>query len=590
MGKKNLINRGNLVPAQQTKLGDGMRLVPADIPMTVDPTDPDVGIDVHEWSAVHIVAYADDLTYTSLYATIRPWRWYSTSRGGHTVAGGGNPIGRWVPDKLVEIALDPAECSPQRGAVAAWATLSASKMYWQVISITDSSGVGGEPDWLIVQPYGISKYDECCNPTVAMAPGVGPVLSEATHDEPVIADGPQIMFEAKDFDGAALPNAVAEGDAVRPAASMRGVQYTMPVSEDGSATPLVVHSGVISAAVGGTVGFMGMVEAKDFDGLPFPNTVAEGDAVRPAHSLSGVGYSMLVSEDGDKTPMVQHNVAITDVAGGTIGLMGMLETKLCDGSVFPNVVAAEGNAARPAGSLYGVAWSSLVTQTGADTPLLENGTAISDANGGTAVVIAGAEARSSQPAAEAEGDGVRLITNVYKALITAAFDYASQSDRVQEVYPLNDKYYPGSNVDVTNVAAQGTIYWPSAAGDTIDSWKDFDAHLYVKGGTNGENNAQIDIYLDISSGMQIGGATQWEDSSLSGFVVGSTSTPGDADQTIRELTETSVISSVGSTAASRVVDWDNLNTRLWRFRIVVTLFDPTTTNAEYHIWPRRKAL
>jgi hypothetical protein len=41
--------------------------------------------------------------------------------------------------------------------------------------------------------------------------------------------------EAKDFDGSALPNAVnAEGDLVRNAASLSGVQYVMPVSEDGS--------------------------------------------------------------------------------------------------------------------------------------------------------------------------------------------------------------------------------------------------------------------------------------------------------------------------------------------------------------------
>jgi len=524
MGKKNLINRGNLVPAQQTKLGDGERLVPADIPQTVMPTDPDFGIDVHEWSAVHIVAYADDSSYTGFYATIRPWRWYSTSRGGHTVAGGGNPIGRWVPDKLVEVALDPAQCSTQRGAIAAWATLSASKMYWQVVSLTDTSGVGSEPDWLIIQPYGISKYDECCNPTVAMSPGVGPVLSEATHDEPVIADGPQIMFEAKSFDGAAFPNVVAEGDAVRPAASQAGVQYTM-----------------------------------------------------------------LVGEGGNQTPMVPKAITISDAGGGSIGLMTMGEAMICDGDPWTGPVA-EAQATRPALSRYGSAFITPVTQTGADTPILENGTAISDANGGTAIIIAGAEARSSQPAAETEGDGVRLITNLFKGLITAAFDYASQSDCVNERWPLNNKYYPGTNVDVTNVAAQGTIYWPSSAGDTMDSWKDFDVHLYVKGGTNGENNAQIDIYLDVSSGMQIGGATQWEDGSLSGYVAASTSTPGDGDQTIRELGETSIISSVGSTAASRVIYYDNLNTRLWRFRIVVTLFDPTTTNAEYHIWPRRKAL
>jgi hypothetical protein len=573
----------------RSKLGDGAFLYGPNFPNTGETNDASIGVDVHEWSAIHVAFYAEDNSYDDQYATIRPWRWYPTLREGHIVAGG-QTTGRWIPDRLVEVALDPSEATLARGSHYAWPTLACSKMFFQIISVTDTSGAAAEPDWIVVQPFGLSKYDVGAQPVACIPAGPGSIETLAVHDEPVIADGPQIMFEAKDFDGAALPNTVTEGDAVRPAASLGGVQYVMPVNESGSDTPVVAHSAVISAANGGTVGFMGMVEAKDFDGLPFPNTVTEGDAVRPAHSLSGVGYNMLTSEDGDKTPMVQHNVAITDVGGGTVGLMAMLETKICDGSVFPNVVGAEGNAARPAGSLYGVAWASLVTQTGADTPLLENGTAISDANGGTAVVIAGAEARSSSPALETEGDGVRLITDLAKALIIAGYQYATTSIRMEEIYPLNDKYIPGANVDVTNVAVQGTLYWPSIAGDTIDSWKDFDVHIAVKGGTNGENNAQIDVYLDITSGMLIGGATQWEDGSGAGYVVASTSTPGDADQTIRQLGETSIISSLGDNLVSRVIDWDNLNTRLWRFRIEVTLFDPATVKAEYHIWPRRKAL
>ena len=60
---------------------------------------------------------------------------------------------------------------------------------------------------------------------------------DATQDSPISADGPQIMAEAKDFDGAALPNTVAEGDAVRPAVSLSGVGFAMLVSKDGSQSP-----------------------------------------------------------------------------------------------------------------------------------------------------------------------------------------------------------------------------------------------------------------------------------------------------------------------------------------------------------------
>jgi hypothetical protein len=58
---------------------------------------------------------------------------------------------------------------------------------------------------------------------------------DAVHDNAARSAGPQIIFEAKDFDGSALPNVVsAEGDAVRGGASLYGINYAMLVNEDGS--------------------------------------------------------------------------------------------------------------------------------------------------------------------------------------------------------------------------------------------------------------------------------------------------------------------------------------------------------------------
>ena len=44
-------------------------------------------------------------------------------------------------------------------------------------------------------------------------------------------------------------------------------------------------------------------ESKDFDGAALPNATDEGDATRPAVTLSGVPYAFLVNEDGSKTPV-----------------------------------------------------------------------------------------------------------------------------------------------------------------------------------------------------------------------------------------------------------------------------------------------
>lgn len=59
---------------------------------------------------------------------------------------------------------------------------------------------------------------------------------QAAHDAAVSGNPLLVGFEAADFDGSSLPNAVnAEGDAVRAKASLYGVQYVMSVNEDGSA-------------------------------------------------------------------------------------------------------------------------------------------------------------------------------------------------------------------------------------------------------------------------------------------------------------------------------------------------------------------
>jgi len=126
-------------------------------------------------------------------------------------------------------------------------------------------------------------------------------VTEATHDSAVATAGPQVMFEAKDFDGANFPNDVQEGDAVRPAGSLYGVQYVSIVDESGSDTPLALHDLPIGSGLG-EKGFMTVYEAAAYDGAVLPNAVAEGDAVRPKATKYGVQYVTVVNEDGSSRP------------------------------------------------------------------------------------------------------------------------------------------------------------------------------------------------------------------------------------------------------------------------------------------------
>jgi hypothetical protein len=78
------------------------------------------------------------------------------------------------------------------------------------------------------------------NVTLAAGTNTNEVVGDAAHDAAVAGNPLLLGFEAKDQDGSALPNAVAaEGRVVRGAASLSGVQYVMPVNEDGSAVATI---------------------------------------------------------------------------------------------------------------------------------------------------------------------------------------------------------------------------------------------------------------------------------------------------------------------------------------------------------------
>lgn len=250
------------------------------------------------------------------------------------------------------------------------------------------------------------------------------------HDAGVSTVGPQIMAEAKDFDGAALPNTVQEGDAVRPAASLAGVQYITPVSDDGANTPVIFHDASISTASGGNVGFMNVVEAKDFDGSALPNAVgAEGDAVRLAASLTGVQYSMPVSEDGASTPMVTHDTAISSAAGGNVGFMTMLN------------------------------------------------------------------ARSSQNTAVQNADACRPIANIYGEQVQAGHTWATNSNRSEEIDPVDEHYGEEELIDTTDIAA-ATNYYPSSTGKAMGNFNNMMLHLVGSGGVTVTVEAKIDDSTD----------------------------------------------------------------------------------------------
>ena len=95
------------------------------------------------------------------------------------------------------------------------------------------------------------------------------------------------------------------------------------------------------------------------------------------------------------------------------------------------------------------------------------------ANGETALaqpIPIGAKASSVAPAALTAGQIAELLTNLYNELVTAGYTWATNSNRTEEINPLNDKHVTESLVDTTDVAA--TAYYPSSLGASMDGFDD----------------------------------------------------------------------------------------------------------------------
>lgn len=112
----------------------------------------------------------------------------------------------------------------------------------------------------------------------------GATWSPAAYHGYTLADaGPQVMGEAKTYDGSAMPNSVTEGTPVRWALSPYGINYNMPVIQDGSESAIITHDAIINAANGGRAVLLQGFEGRSVQAA----AVAEGDGTRAMANLYG---------------------------------------------------------------------------------------------------------------------------------------------------------------------------------------------------------------------------------------------------------------------------------------------------------------
>jgi hypothetical protein len=83
---------------------------------------------------------------------------------------------------------------------------------------------------------------------------------------------------------------------------------------------------------------------------------------------------------------------------------------------------------------------------------------VGSGGGGGSPVKVGAEAKAAEVTPAVAADSVNaLVTDVYRQLVTAAFEWASRSDRIKEQNPLSTHYNPPSTTS-TGAVTNATPY------------------------------------------------------------------------------------------------------------------------------------
>jgi len=260
------------------------------------------------------------------------------------------------------------------------------------LSVLDDTGAETADEYLTVRlTDGTSFLSLGADWTVGTAIGTGAPGNVAVYS---------------DFDGAALPtitNVDTEGEAVPIAASIKGVQYMMLVSEDGSlqygtaTTPLVVGdgSGVFNVIVDSITGFP--------DNEPFNVAQINGVTVLMGNGATGTG-SQRVTLANDNTiptgwPTAANQTTELGYLDGVEGLIGTTNTNT--GNVATAVAASTTLYRTSAGTTEdeweikataGVFTGGLVTNTAATVSYLKcyNLTAANTTPGTSAVFFAAA--------------------------------------------------------------------------------------------------------------------------------------------------------------------------------------------------------
>jgi len=245
-------------------------------------------------------------------------------------------------------------------------------------------------------------------------------------------------------------------------------------------------------------------EAKDFDGAALPNTVDEGDAVRPAATLSGVTYTTPVNEDGSKSPVNSSGYFDIEIQADNAGLAlesgGNLDTISGDTTSIDGKTPALGTAAMAASSPVTIASDdTLTTAIKTAVELMDDAVATDDSDPGAtpSILLAGGEYRSAD-SSYTDGDATILQTDVAGKLKIAGYDTTSDLNKTQDQSPLQAQYTsPVALVTASDIGAVDDT-WKSQGEISTAGYKTLT--LWINLTVNDSTGNQLQVLALPSSG------------------------------------------------------------------------------------------
>jgi len=203
-------------------------------------------------------------------------------------------------------------------------------------------------------------------------------------------------------------------------------------------------------------------------------------------SDSFIVYTNIPQARGDKVDLIEVAGTATNVNGGIKDAGTQTITLATDDPAVVDLAAIE---------LINTDIETATQAIQVSTEIMDDWDATEDSAIGTDGAVEMLEAKSAQKTAVADGDAVIPVTSLNGEQVIASYTWATNSNRNEEIDPVDEHYVEEELVDTTDLSAD-TYYYPSSTGKALGNFNNVSIHGVTTGGVTVTVEAKIDDSTD----------------------------------------------------------------------------------------------